>query len=281
MKYIGAHVSTEGGVFNAVKNAVGIGAKSFALFVKNQRQWAAKPLESSTIEKFKSEMEQNKFKYELVLPHAGYLINLGNPKIENRQKSLESFIDELKRCEALGLKCLNIHPGSHLGEISVNECISLIADSINYSLDAVRDIKIILENTAGQGSNLGSNFEELALIIDKVSDKSRLGVCLDTCHTFAAGYDIKSPEGYKDAFHKFGDTIGFDKLAGIHLNDSKVPLASRKDRHESIGKGYLGLDFFRRFVNDSRFDNIPIVLETIDDTIWKQEIELLYSMIEK
>lgn len=281
MKYIGAHVSTEGGVFNAIQNAVDIGARSFALFVKNQRQWAAKPLEPSAIEKFKSEMARNKFKYEFVLPHAGYLINLGNPTPENRQKSIQSFIDELERCKSLGLGCLNIHPGSHLGEISADECICLIAESINYALDKIKGIKVILENTAGQGSNLGSNFEEIASIIDKVSDKSRIGVCLDTCHTFAAGYDIKSPGSYKDTFKKFEEIIGFEKLAGVHLNDSKVPLASRKDRHESIGKGYLGLEFFRRFVNDPRFDNIPIVLETIDETLWKQEIELLYSMVEK
>ncbi len=280
MKYIGAHVSTEGGVFNAVQNAVDIAAKSFALFVKNQRQWSAKSLEPSTIEKFKTAMQKNKFTSNLVLPHAGYLINLGNPNPENRKKSVESFVDELERCKALGLDCLNIHPGSHLGEISVNECINLVADSINYSLDSVKGIKIIIENTAGQGSNLGSNFEEIAQIIDKVSDKNRIGVCLDTCHTFAAGYDIKSPNTYKDTLNKFGDLIGFENLSGIHLNDSKVPLASRKDRHESIGKGYLGLDFFKRFVNDSRFDNIPIVLETIDETIWKEEIELLYSMID-
>lgn len=280
MKYIGAHVSTAGGVFNAVPNAVDIGAKSFALFVKNQRQWSAKGLEPSTIEKFKTAMQKNKFTPNLVLPHAGYLINLGNPNPENRKKSVESFIDELIRCKDLGLDCLNIHPGSHLGEISVDECINHIAENINYSLDSVKGIKIIIENTAGQGSNLGSKFEEIASIIEKISDKRKIGVCLDTCHTFAAGYDIKDPDAYKDTFNKFGDLIGFENLAGIHLNDSKVPLASRKDRHESIGKGYLGMDFFKRFVNDPRFDNMPIILETIDETIWKQEIELLYSMID-
>ncbi|HBM16547.1 MAG TPA: deoxyribonuclease IV [Lentisphaeria bacterium] len=281
MKYIGAHVSTEGGVYNAVGNAADINAKAFALFVKNQRQWSAKPLDSSTIQKFKTAMKENKFAPKLVLPHAGYLINLGNPVKENRQKSIDSFIDEMNRCSALGLTCLNIHPGSHLNEISIDNCINLIAESLNISLNAVKDIKIIIENTAGQGSNIGSRFEEIAAIIEKVPDKKRIGVCLDTCHTFAAGYDIKTQEKYEDTMNKFGDLIGFENLSGIHLNDSKVPLASRKDRHESIGKGYLGLDFFKRFVNDNRFDNIPIILETIDETLWKEEIELLYSMIQK
>ncbi len=280
MKYIGAHVSTEGGVFNAVQNAVDINARAFALFVKNQRQWKAKPLEPEAIERFKTAMVKNSFHPKFVLPHAGYLINLGNPNPENRKKSIDSFIDELERCKILGLECLNIHPGSHLREISKDECITLIAESINYCIDSVKGIKIIIENTAGQGSNIGSNFEEIADIVAKIQHKQRVGVCLDTCHTFASGYDIKSSDNYTDTFNKFEDLIGFENLAGIHLNDSKVPLASRKDRHESIGKGYLGLDFFRRFINDPRFDDIPIILETIDEAIWKQEIELLYSMID-
>jgi deoxyribonuclease-4 len=277
-KYIGVHVSTEGGVFNAAKNAFDINAKAFALFVKNQRQWVAKPLNNATILNFKESLTTYGFKPEYILPHAGYLINLGSPNSENRKKSIKSFIDELSRCSNLGLKYLNIHPGSHLNEISEDECINLIADSIEQSIDAVKNVKIVLENTAGQGSNIGYKFEHLAQIIEKIKNKSRVGVCIDTCHTFAAGYDIKDPKKYKETMKKFEDIIGLEYLTGMHLNDSKVPFASRKDRHENIGKGFLGLDFFKRFINDLRFDNMPIILETIDETLWKDEIALLYSM---
>ncbi len=279
-KYIGAHVSTEGGVYNAAQNAFDINAKAFAIFVKNQRQWAAKPLDNATVLSFKESITAHSFKPEYILPHAGYLINLGSPNGENRKKSVESFVDELFRCSKLGLKYLNIHPGSHLNEISEDECINLIADSIEQGIDAVKGIKIVIENTAGQGSNIGYKFEHLAQIIERVKDKPRIGVCIDTCHTFAAGYDIKDPKKYKETMKKFEDIVGLKYLTGIHLNDSKVPLASKKDRHESLGKGYLGLDFFKRFINDSRFDNMPIILETIDETLWKEEIELLYGMIE-
>ena len=277
-KYIGAHVSTEGGVFNAAQNAFDIDAKAFALFVKNQRQWAAKPLDNSAISNFKKSVTVYGFRPEYILPHAGYLINLGSPNSENRRKSIGSFIDEMSRCSKLGLNYLNVHPGSHLNEISEDECIKLIADSIEQGIDTVKGVKIVLENTAGQGSNIGYKFEHLAQIIEMVKDKSRIGVCIDTCHTFAAGYDIKNPKKYEETMKKIEDIIGLKYLAGIHLNDSKVPLASRKDRHENIGKGYLGLDFFKRFINDSRFDNMPIILETIDATLWKDEIALLYGM---
>lgn len=281
MKYLGAHVSAEGGVFNAVKNAVDIEAKAFALFVKNQRQWEAKPLEKSVANKFKTALKEHNFSNKFILPHAGYLINLGHPNPENRKKSTDSFIDELKRCRDLGLIYLNIHPGSHLREISADMCIGYIAESIDICHEAVPEVKIVLENTAGQGSNLGCRFEEIADIIKRVSAPENIGVCLDTCHTFSSGYDIKDPSVYEDTFSRFGDIIGFQKLDGIHLNDSKVPMGSHKDRHESIGKGFLGIEFFKRFMNDSRFDDIPIILETIDDTIWKEEIRMLYSMIEE
>lgn len=280
-KYIGAHVSAEGGVFNAVQNASEIGAKAFALFIKNQRQWAAKPLEDVAILKFKENVRKLKFKSEFILPHAGYLINLGNPFPENRKKSIASFVEEMSRCAQLGLKYLNIHPGSHLNEINENECINLISDSIEQAMDAVKGVKIVLENTAGQGATIGYKFEHLAQIIERIKDKSRIGVCLDTCHTFAAGYNIKVPAQYYETMKKFEDIVGLKYLKGIHLNDSKVPFASRKDRHESIGKGYLGLDFFKMFINDPRFDNMPIILETIDSTLWEYEIILLYGMVEQ
>lgn len=279
-KYIGTHVSAAGGVFNAPVNAKSIGARAFGLFVKNQRRWEAKPLSQKDIDKFKKSMEDNGYKAEFVLPHDGYLINLGNPDAEKREKSLNAFIDEMKRCEQLGLKYLNAHPGSHLKEISGEECLSYIAEGINRALEVTKEITVVLENTAGQGSNMGNKFEDLAYIIERIEDKSRIGVCLDTCHTLAAGYELKDEAGYEKTMDEFEKIVGFKYLKAIHLNDSKFDTGSRKDRHDSIGKGVLGMEFFKRFMNDSRFDNMPIIMETIDETIWKDEIELLYSLIE-
>ncbi|ADO82723.1 deoxyribonuclease IV [Ilyobacter polytropus] len=279
-KYVGTHVSASGGVFNAPINARGIGARAFGLFVKNQRRWEAKPLTDKDIEKFKEAMEKNKYTPDVVLPHDGYLINLGNPDAEKRGKSLNAFIDEMKRCEQLGLKYINTHPGSHLNEISREECLDHISNGINKALESTEYISVILENTAGQGSNLGNRFEDLAYIIERIDDKSRIGVCLDTCHTLAAGYELKDKEGYDKTMNAFEKTVGFKYLKAIHLNDSKFDTGSRKDRHHSIGKGVLGMDFFKRFMNDTRFDKMPIILETIDETLWKEEIELLYDLIE-
>ena len=279
-KYLGAHVSASGGVFNAPINAKGVGARAFGLFVKNQRRWDAKPLTDKDIKKFKEAMEENGYTSDVVLPHDGYLINMGNPDAEKREKSLNAFIDEMKRCEQLGLKYINTHPGSHLNEISREECLDYISECINKALEETEFISVILENTAGQGSNLGNQFEDLAYIIEKIKDKSRIGVCLDTCHTLAAGYELKDREGYEKTMEDFEEKVGFKYLKAVHLNDSKFDTGSRKDRHDSIGKGVLGMDFFKRFMNDSRFDKMPIILETIDETLWKDEIELLYSLIE-
>ncbi len=276
-KYIGAHVSTTGGVFNAPKNAKEIGARAFAIFVKNQRRWVAKDYDEKLIKKWFDELEKNGYTTEYIMPHAGYLINLANPVEENWQKSLDAFEDEIKRCEQLGLKYLNIHPGSHLGQISVEEGIEKIAKAINISLKNSKNVTVVLENTVGKGNTLGGKFEHLRDIIEKVEDKSRIGVLLDTCHTFDAGYDIK--DEYDKVFEEFENIVGFKYLKGIHLNDSMFGLGSKKDRHESLGKGLLGMNFFEKFINDSRFDNMPITLETIDDSIWKEEIELLYSLI--
>lgn len=278
MKRIGAHVSTSGGVDNAPHNARAIGAKAFALFTKNQRQWKAKPYSEETIAAFKANLEEVGIAPEHVLPHDSYLINLGHPDPEARQKSLDAFLDEMRRCEQLGLKLLNFHPGSHLQKISEEECLTIIADSLNRVLDQTSDVVAVIENTAGQGSNLGYRFEHLAAIIDQVEDKSRVAVCLDTCHTFTAGYDLRTPEACEATFKAFDDIVGFNYLRGMHLNDSKPDLGSRVDRHESIGKGKIGLEAFRYIMNDPRFDEIPMVLETIDDTIWAEEIELLYSL---
>lgn len=276
-KFVGAHCSAAGGVFNAVKNAEAIGAKAFALFTKNQRQWKAKDLDSVTIDKFKMALEKSGILPKHVLPHDSYLINLGHPEVEKLEKSRTAFIDELQRCEQLGLDRLNFHPGSHLKEISEDECLSKISDSINIALDKTSGVSAVIENTAGQGSNLGYKFEHLAQIIDKVEDKSRVGICIDTCHMFVAGYDIRTRETYDKTWAEFDKIVGFNYLMGMHINDSKPPLGSKKDRHHSLGKGEIGLDAFRFLMNDERMDDIPLILETIDDTIWKDEIELLYS----
>jgi len=277
-KFVGAHTSASGGVFNAVTNAQKIGAKAFALFTKNQRQWKAKDLDSETIDKFKHALEESGILAKHVLPHDSYLINLGHPEAEKLEKSRDAFIDELQRCSQLGLDRLNFHPGSHLKQISEDECLSIISESINIALDKTSGVKAVIENTAGQGSNLGYKFEHLAQIIDKVEDKSRVGICIDTCHMFVAGYDIRTKEAYDKTWNEFGDIVGFEYLMGMHINDSKPPLGSKKDRHHSIGKGEIGLDAFKFLMNDDRMNDIPLILETIDDSIWKQEIELLYSL---
>lgn len=278
MKYIGAHVSSSGGVYNAPLNAMAIGAKAFALFTKNQKQWVAKPLDSQTIDLWFKNLELSKILPKHILPHDSYLINLGSPDNEAREKSLNAFIDEMQRCEILGLDRLNFHPGSHLRKISEEACLDLIAESINKALDATKGVKAVIENTAGQGSNLGYKFEHLAYLIDKVEDKSRIGVCIDTCHMFSAGYDIRTSEAYNKTWNEFDNIVGFKYLMGMHINDAKPALGSKVDRHDSLGKGSIGLDSFRFLMNDERMDDIPLILETIEPEIWKEEIELLYSL---
>jgi len=277
LKYIGAHVSAAGGVENAVKNAVEIGANGFALFTKNQRQWFAKPLSEENIKKFKEYMQLHGFTPDAVLPHDSYLINLGHPEEEKREKSLNSFIDEARRVEALGLKYLNFHPGSHLKKITEEECLDLISESVNKAIKETDSCIFVIETTAGQGSNLGYKFEHLAYIIDKITDKERIGVCIDTAHIFAAGYDIRTKETYDQTMKKFDETVGFKYLKGMHINDSKAKFASRVDRHHSLGKGEIGIDAFKFIMQDKRIDNIPLVLETIEPEIWAEEIKLLRS----
>ncbi len=278
MKRVGAHVSAGGGVENAPLNAKAIGAKAFALFTKNQRQWKAKPFTNDNIEKFKENCKECGYLPEHVLPHDSYLINLGHPEKEGLEKSRDAFLDEMQRCEQLGLTMLNFHPGSHLKKIEEDACLKRIAESINISLDKTKGVSAIIENTAGQGTNMGFRFEHLATIIDNVDDKDRVGVCLDTCHTFTAGYDLRTKKAFKTTMDEFEKIVGFKYLSAMHLNDSKPDLGARVDRHQSIGKGKLGVDPFRFIMNDKRFDEIPMVLETIDDTIWAEEIELLYSL---
>ena len=280
MKYIGAHVSASGGVQNAPIRAFEIGAKSFALFTKNASRWVAKPITDKEANEFKQNCLKYNYSSNLILPHDSYLINLGNPDSINLQKSRDAFLDEFRRCEQLGLSMLNFHPGSHLNQLSVDECLDRIAESINITLDKTSGVSAIIENTAGQGSNLGYKFDQIAHIIDKVEDKTRVGVCIDTCHTYSAGYDIKNHDSYIDVWKSFDEIIGKEYLKAIHLNDDKKELASKVDRHASLGEGTLGEEFFARFMNDSRFDNIPIILETPNDEIWADEIKWLYSKIE-
>lgn len=279
MKFIGAHVSTSGGVENAPLNAEKLGAKAFALFTKNQRQWICKPLTKESISSFRNNCEKLGFNASQILPHDSYLINIGHPEKQALEKSREAFIDEMHRCELLGLDRINFHPGSHLNQISSEDCLRRIAESINLAHERTEGITAVIENTAGQGSNLGHTFEQIRFIIDFVKDKSRVGVCLDTCHTYCSGYDIKTPEGYEKTFQMFDEMIGLSYLKGMHLNDTKKGFASHVDRHENLGKGLLGMGTFGMIMNDTRFDNTPLILETPDETLWADEITTLYSLI--
>lgn len=280
-KYIGAHVSASGGVQNTPLAADAIGAKAFALFTGFSNRWASKPISDEIAEAFKSNCEAKGYDPSVILPHDNFLINLGSPDPQKLAMSRKSFLDEFRRCEALGLKMLNFHPGSHLGQLEVDACLDLIAESINITLDQTEGVMAVLESTAGQGTNLGYRFEHLASIIDRVEDKTRVGVCVDTCHTHSAGYNLATEEGYEATWKEFDDVVGAGYLKALHLNDNKRTLGSRIDRHELIGFGSLGEEFFIRLVNDPRFDDMPLILETPDPDRWAEEIAWLYSMIGK
>ncbi|GGC83034.1 deoxyribonuclease IV [Vreelandella lutescens] len=279
MNYLGAHVSAAGGADQAVLRAVEIGATAFALFTKNQRQWKGKPLTDEAIAAFKQACKKHGFGPEQILPHDSYLINLGHPEAEGLAKSRAAFLDEMQRCEQLGLTLLNFHPGSHLNKISEAECLSRIADSINEALAATRGVTAVIENTAGQGTNLGWRFEHLAEIIAQVDDKSRVGVCIDTCHAFAAGYDLHTREATQASLDELGNVVGFEYLRGMHLNDAKSAFASRVDRHHSLGKGNIGLDAFSTIMQDERIHGIPMILETIEPEIWADELNWLRAQV--
>ena len=275
MKYFGAHVSAAGGVENAPANARAIGATAFALFTKNQRQWVSPALKAEQIEAFRRACEEGGYTPAQILPHDSYLINLGHPEREALEKSRAAFFDEMHRCEQLGLDRLNFHPGSHLGKITEEESLDRIAESINLALDRTQGVTAVIENTAGQGSNLGFRFEHLAYLIDRVEDKSRVGVCIDTCHAFAAGYDLRTEEACERTFAELERVVGFRYLKGMHLNDAMKPLESRVDRHSPLGEGTLGITCFRYIASDARFDGIPLILETPDEERWPEEIALL------
>lgn len=278
MKYFGAHVSSSGGVENAPLNAHNIGATAFALFTKNQRQWNAAPLAESSILLFKERCLEYGYTPDTILPHDSYLINLCHPEQEGLEKSRAAFLDEIRRCEQLGIDRLNFHPGSHLKAISEDRACELVAESINITLDKTQGVIAVIENTAGQGSNIGYRFEQLASIIELVEDKSRVGVCLDTCHSFAAGYDLSTKEGCIDVFNRFEEVVGFSYLKGMHLNDSMKGLGSRVDRHNTLGEGMLGFPVFEFVAKDKRFDGIPLILETPDESKWSSEIQYLKEL---
>ena len=284
-KRVGAHISAAGGVFNAFVNNAAVNGQAFACFLKSQRKWTSPPLSDSDVQKFNEKALEFKFEKRFILPHGSYLINLANPDAEARAKSFDNFVDDLQRCQKLGISLYNFHPGSTVGKCSVKEALQFVADAINKAHTMVSDVCVILETMAGQGNVMGSKFEELKGIIEKVEDKSRVGVCIDTCHIFSAGYDIRSKVAYEKTMAHFESIIGFKYLKGVHLNDSKTGFNEGKDRHENIGKGKIGLNTFRYIMNDPRFNDVPMVLETpaADDEstdIYKQEIELLYSLIE-
>ena len=281
MKYIGAHVSAAGGVENAPANAHGIGATGFALFTKNQRQWVAAPLTAAQINAFRKACDKYGYTPAQILPHDSYLINLGHPEREALEKSRAAFLDEMQRCEALGLDRLNFHPGSHLQKISPERSLDLIAESINIALDKTRGVTAVIENTAGQGSNLGFAFEHLAYLIERVEDKSRVGVCIDTCHAFAAGYDLRTAEACDKTFAELERVVGFGYLKGMHLNDAMKILGSHVDRHTPLGEGMIGMECFRYIMQDARFDGIPLILETPDEERWPEEIAMLKAFAEE
>ncbi|MCI7308494.1 deoxyribonuclease IV [Alistipes senegalensis] len=281
MKYFGAHVSASGGTDNAPANAHAIGATAFALFTKNQRQWVAKPLTAGEIDAFRKACDTYGYRPEQILPHDSYLINLGHPEKEALEKSRAAFLDEMQRCELLGLDRLNFHPGSHLQKITEEESLDRIAESINIALDKTRGVTAVIENTAGQGSNLGFRFEHLRYLIDRVEDKSRVGVCIDTCHAFAAGYDLRTAEACDATFAELDRVVGFGYLKGMHLNDAMKILGSRVDRHMPLGEGMIGMECFRYIARDERFDGIPLILETPDETRWSEEIARLKAFAEE
>ena len=281
MKYFGAHVSASGGADNAPANAHAIGATAFALFTKNQRQWVAKPLTAGEIDAFRKACDTYGYRPEQILPHDSYLINLGHPEKEALEKSRAAFLDEMQRCELLGLDRLNFHPGSHLQKITEEESLDRIAESINIALGKTRGVTAVIENTAGQGSNLGFRFEHLRYLIDRVEDKSRVGVCIDTCHAFAAGYDLRTAEACDATFAELDRVVGFGYLKGMHLNDAMKILGSRVDRHMPLGEGMIGMECFRYIARDERFDGIPLILETPDETRWSEEIARLKAFAEE
>ena len=258
---LGAHTSTSGGVSKSVDLAEKFDFTAMQIFTKNNNRWFQKALEEKEIEAFKTKLDKSSIKF--VVSHDSYLINLCGTDKEILKKSRIALLDELERCELLGIPHLNFHPGSHLGA-GEDDGITLIAESINIVHDKTKGYKVssMLETTAGQGTTIGYRFEQLQKIIDLVEQKERMTVCIDTAHVFAAGYDIKNPKNFKKVIKEFDDIIGLERLKCFHLNDSKKEFGSRVDRHEHIGNGFIGLEGFSNIMNDERLREIPKILET-------------------
>lgn len=280
-KYIGAHLSIQGGLWKAVGHAVQIGARALGLFLRPQRSWSSKPLDASAAERFRLACVEHNLQPKFILPHSPYLMNLGSPRPDVCEKSRAMLVEEMQRCQQLGLTLYNLHPGSRVGAMSVDECLDRIAEGLNYAHRQVEGVITVLENMSCQGTTVGGRFEELRGIIDRVADKSRVGVCLDTCHAFAAGHDLSQKDGLDKMLQEFSQVVGLHYLKALHLNDSKGALGCHLDRHQNIGQGHIGLDGFRHILNEPRFDGLPMILETPathegDDHA--AEIQLLYSL---
>ncbi|KAK8733569.1 hypothetical protein OTU49_006363 [Cherax quadricarinatus] len=280
-KYVGCHVSGAGGVWNAFENARESQAKSFGLFLRNQRQWMAKPLDDGTIKKWCDASQD--FPSHLILPHGSYLMNLGCPVPETLEKSRNMLLEELQRCEKLGIPHYNFHPGSSLGKITREECCKIIAESINLAHKQTKGVICVLENMSCQGFVIGGDLHELRLIIEHVEDKSRIGVCIDTCHAHAAGYDLSTETGFQELLDDFGKIIGWQFLRGLHMNDSKGKVGDHQDRHENIGRGTIGIEGFRRIMNCEYFNDVPLILETPWTSVesYGKEIKKLEGLIAK
>ncbi|GAB67735.1 apurinic/apyrimidinic endonuclease Apn1, partial [Plasmodium cynomolgi strain B] len=274
-----------GGVQNSPTNCFNVAGQAFALFLKNQRKWDSPSLSPENIKQFEQNCKAYNLDVKFILPHGSYLINLANPDKEKREKSYLSFLDDVKRCEQLNIQLYNFHPGSTTGMCSLEEGIRNVAECINRVHKETANVVIVLENSAGQKNSVGSKFEDLKKIISQVEDKSRIGVCLDTCHTFAAGYDIRSYNDFDQVMKQFDEVVDATYLKAVHLNDSKSDLGSGLDRHENIGKGKLTLETFKYVMTSRYFKNIPIVLETPDvtndESVYKYEIRYLYEMVVK
>lgn len=274
MKYIGAHVSATPSIGAAPAEAHSLGADAFAFNLIDPLRWNTPRYSDEDIQSFRSACEAYGYSSVQILPHSAFVVNLASPDSRKLNMSRATFVDEIRRCGQLGIDRLNFHPGSHLRQIAEGDALRRVSDSINYALDKTQGVTAVIENTAGQGSALGYSFEHLAAIIDGVEDKSRVGVCIDTCHATAAGYELGG-ESYDATWAAFDSIVGFKYLRGMHLNDAMRPAGSRIDRHASIGKGTLGSDFFSRLMGDVRFDGIPLILETPDPSVWKIEIDWL------
>jgi deoxyribonuclease-4 len=275
MKYVGAHVPAQGGVQIAPLNAKGIRARAFALFTRNPRRFRPDPLTAQTVEEFRRNMAECGFLPEHVLPHAGYLLNLSHADRSQRRATALVLREEMERCAELGLKYLNTHPGVRTGESSEADCIGWIADAVNRALEATKGVTAVLETTAHR-SGIGTRFEHLAAIIARIEDRQRVGVCFDTCHVFAAGYDVRAAAAFGQTLAAFDRVIGLPYLRAVHLNDSKYEFATHGDRHECIGKGKIGKACFEFLMRDPRFENIPLILETPEPDRWAGEIRTLY-----